>query len=145
MNLLIKIRLWLQHLRAIWHYWLGAAHRHWGNTRGDVLEYEEAVRNFSLAIDLDPTMPQAYLDRGILYWRELNHPRKALLDLNQALELDPELHEARFNRGLAYQQLGEYQRARAEFLAYLDVGEHPHWLEYAEKMVEELGDWRSEA
>ncbi len=132
---------WLRWLAARGYYLSGLAHRYWGNARANAPEYEAAVADFTRALTFDPAYAQAYLDRGILYWREINHPRKALLDLDMALTLNPALHEARFNRGVAYQQLGEYARAIAEFQAYLAVGEHPYWREYAEKMVLELGEW----
>ncbi len=144
MKLWVQLQLWWSRIQAWWHYWLGASYRHWANARGDRESYHAAIREFDRALALNPTLAQAHLDRGILYWRELDHPRRALVDLTQALELDPELHEARFNRGVAYQQLGEYEAAIEEFQAYLAVGEHPYWREYAEKMVIELREWVEE-
>lgn len=100
-----------------------------------------AVHYFTRAVEFDPTFARAYLDRGILYWRELDHPRRAILDLTQALEIDPALDEAIFNRGIARQQLREYKEALADFTAYLSVGRHPHWREHAGRMIEELAEW----
>ena len=138
MKLLLKLRGWGEWLLARWYYGEGMTRRQRGNSTGAVLEYEAAVAAFDRALMLDPGFARAYLDRGTLYWRELDHPRKALLDLNQALALAPDLHEALFNRGVAHQQLGEYALAVADFRAYLAVGQHPYWREYAEKMVDEL-------
>jgi tetratricopeptide (TPR) repeat protein len=111
---------------------------HLGNIRGDRLAYETAVDWFQRSLDLDPAFARAYLERGVIFWRELDHPRKAIHELNKALEQNPNLHEARFNRAIAHQQLGEYRRAVREFKSYLERGEHPHWREYARKMVTEL-------
>ncbi len=144
MKSMIKLQSWYRRLCALWHYWRGATYRHWANRTGDTSGYRAAALEFDLALDLDPTMVQAYLDRGILYWRELDHPRRAIMDLSRALDLRPDLHEARFNRGLAYQQLREYDRALEEFNAYVEVGEHPHWCEYARTMIEELHEWVEE-
>lgn len=131
---------WLQRV-ARWYHLRGAAHRHFGNARGDTWEYWAAVEDFTRAVTLDAAFAQAYLDRGILYWRELDHPRKAIQDLTTALTLAPQLHEARFNRGVAYQQLGEYEAALDDFRAYLAIGVHVHWRTYAERMIVELETW----
>lgn len=131
----------LHWLRARWYYLEGTMHRYWGNRNGDLQEYDHAIDHFSYALALDPHYARAYLDRGILYWRELDHPRRAIRDLDAAEALDPALTEARFNRGVAYQQLGEYAQAIADFRWYLEHGSHPSWREYAEKMVFELSEW----
>ncbi len=128
-------------LYARWYYLWGTMYRYWGHRNGDTAEYLRAIDNFTYAIALDPRFAQAYLDRGILYWREVDHPRRAILDLDQAENLNPTLAEARFNRGVAYQQLGEYANAIADFDWYLQHGTHPDWCEYAEKMIVELVEW----
>jgi tetratricopeptide (TPR) repeat protein len=135
----------LNHLFQVWlargYYFTGVMHRYFGNAYAMRAEYEQAIDDFTRAIAHDPKFAQAFLDRGILYWRELDHPRRAIQDLTIALTLNPALYEAIFNRGIAYQQLREYDRAIAEFTAYLEVGQHPYWREYAENMVRELSEW----
>jgi tetratricopeptide (TPR) repeat protein len=122
-------------------YSIGLAHRYWGNAHGLPSEYEKAIEYFTNALDYKPDYARIYLDRGILYWREMDHPRRAIHDLTQALFLDTGLHEARFNRGIAHQQLREYDEAIADFQAYLQAGDHPYWREYAENMIKELSEW----
>jgi tetratricopeptide (TPR) repeat protein len=104
-------------------------------------EYDKAIAQFDKALFFRPDAARIYLDRGVLYWREIDHPRRAIHDLTQALELDAELFEAQFNRGIAHQQLREYDAAITDFEAYLQGGDHPFWREYAENMIEELRDW----
>lgn len=137
----MKWSIWFRWLMArLYHIW-GGMYRYWGNRYGDRDAHFAAAENFSKAMESDPKFARAYLDRGILYWRELNHPRKAILDLTKAEELDPSLTEARFNRGVAHQQLREYDKAIADFRAYLSMGDHPYWREYAQKMIGELVEW----
>ncbi|MBN1246304.1 MAG: hypothetical protein JXC32_01540 [Anaerolineae bacterium] len=135
------LRKWTRLALAYFHYMLAASHRHFGNKYSLREEYERAVDAFSRAIVYDPGFARAYMERGILFWRELDHPRRAVLDLTTAYELDSTLIEARFNRGVAYQQLREYGDALADFQAYLSQGDHPYWREHAEKMVRELQEW----
>ncbi|MCU0520241.1 MAG: tetratricopeptide repeat protein [Anaerolineae bacterium] len=127
--------------RSRYYYLLAGTYRHFGNTNHLVSEYERAVEAFTRAVTLDPAFARAYLERGILYWRELDLPRRAILDLTRAYDLDGTLHEARFNRGIAHQQLREYGEAMADFRAYLEEGKHPYWREYAESMLRELSEW----
>jgi tetratricopeptide (TPR) repeat protein len=130
-------------LVARFYYLLGASHRHFGNLYVLKSEYDSAVRAFSRAIETSPGFARAYLERGILYWRETEQPRLAIEDLTTAYRLDDRLSEARFNRGVAHQQLREYEEALADFRAYLVEGQHPYWREHAEKMIQELEEWVS--
>ena len=102
-------------LMAHSHYMIGIIHRYIGNARSIHSEYEAAIDAFTRALAWKPDFAQVYLDRGILYWREIDHPRKAIHDLTLAMHLDPSLVEAQFNRGIAHQQLREYAEAIADF------------------------------
>jgi tetratricopeptide (TPR) repeat protein len=141
MSLLDHIIRGVRHVIARYHYGWGLSHRYVANTTGIEWEYETAARYFSKAIHWDPGFARAYLDRGILNWRELDDSHQAVHDLTLAYEIDGDLAEARFNRGVAHQEMGAYDRAIADFEAYLDVGEHPHWRDYAEAMIKELQPW----
>jgi tetratricopeptide (TPR) repeat protein len=135
------IRKWTSLLLAYYYYMLAGSYRHFGNKYGLRAEHEKAIDAFTRAISHNPDFARAYMERGILYWREVDHPRRAILDLTRAYELDPGLSEARFNRGIAHQQLREYAEALADFRAYLAEGNHPHWREYAQSMIKELAEW----
>ncbi len=139
------IRKWAAMLLARFYYMLAGSYRHFGNKYGLRAEYEKAIDAFTRAISYKPDYARAYMERGILYWREVDHPRRAILDLTRAFELDPGLSEATFNRGIAHQQLREYEEALTDFRAYLLVGDHLHWREYAQNMIKELVEWVSDA
>lgn len=126
------------------YYLLAESHRYFGNTYSLKLEQQNAIRALDCAIRHDPHYARAYMERGILYWREMDHPRRAIHDLTTAYDLDPDLIEAKFNRGIAHQQLSEYGEAVADFKAYLAGGKHPYWCEYARNMIQELEAWISE-
>lgn len=145
MNLLSAPEKLYRTLMAHIHYMIGIVHRYIGNSRGARWEYEAAIDAFTRALEWKPDFAQVYLDRGILYWREIDHPRKAIHDLTTAMNLDPRLVEAQFNRAIAHQQLREYAEAIADFQAYLAVGEHPYWREHAESMIRELSEWAPNA
>lgn len=141
MNVLARLEQWGKYTLAYVHYWGGLIHRYMGHTHGDRWEYEAAIAAFTRALDYNPDFARVYLDRGILYWREMDLPRKAIHDLTLALALDPHLNEAQFNRAIAHQQLREYAEAITDYEAYLAVGDHPFWREHAESMIRELSEW----
>ena len=141
MSLTDRVLRGIRQLIARYYYSWGLSHRYVANRFGLEWEYDRAARYFSKAIRWDPGYARAYLDRGILNWRELDNPRQAVHDLTLAHTLNENLTEARFNRGVAHQELGTYDRAIADFKAYLEVGEHPHWRGYAEAMIKELQPW----
>jgi tetratricopeptide (TPR) repeat protein len=60
---------------------------------------EEAVKEYTKALELDSKLSQAYNHRGIAYKR-LNRFDLAMADFNRALELDPKDADSYANRGL---------------------------------------------
>ena len=141
MRVWLVLNRWYNIALSYFHYSIGLAHRYWGNAHGLRSEYEKAIEQFNRALSYKADYAKVYLDRGILYWREMDHPRRAIYDLTQALTLDSRLSEAQFNRGIAHQQLREYDKAIADFHQYLQHGDHPYWREYAASMIKELGEW----
>ena len=131
-------------LLAYLYYLLAESHRYFGNRYALRSEQEKALHALDRAILYNPHFARAFMERGILYWREMDDPQSAIPELTLAYELSPHLIEARFNRGVAHQQLGEYAEATADYEAYLTEGRHPYWREYAETMIRELKEWVSE-
>jgi tetratricopeptide (TPR) repeat protein len=113
-------RLWIRFLM-----WRGAVYRHMG-IRGDHLAFEDAIADFTRVLQMDPKAENAYLQRGVLYWREMNLATLAVSDLTNALRLHPGWPEAIFNRALAYVAMGRYTDAVVDLRSYLESG-HPHW------------------
>ncbi|TFG72708.1 MAG: tetratricopeptide repeat protein [Anaerolineales bacterium] len=141
MRIWLMLHRWHKAALSFMHYNIGLTYRYWGNTYSLQSEYEKAMDHFNQALEHKPDYAKVYLNRGILYWRELDRPRRAIDDLTQALALDPGMDEALFNRGVAYQQLKEYEKAIADYKAYLQNSDHPYWQEYAANMIHELGEW----
>jgi tetratricopeptide (TPR) repeat protein len=98
-------------------------HRHYGIVHADKAEFLSAVEHYGKAIKLNPGLGAAYLERGILEWRELGRATHAVRDLTAALALRPNWPDALFNRAMAYQATGDYQSAMTDLAAYLDQGD----------------------
>jgi tetratricopeptide (TPR) repeat protein len=122
----------LKALWARWHFIRATFHRHWGNMGSGRPAYERAVDRFTRAIQVDPQFTDAYLQRGVLYWREIQNYHHAIRDLTRVLELDPERSEALFTRALAYQSRGDFDQAIADYENFLAVAGDSPWRESAE-------------
>ena len=114
---------------------------------------QEAVKEYSKAIELDPSFASAYHNRGILY-NNLGEQQKALDDYNKAIELDPSYAYAYNGRGNVYSDLGEQQKALDDYNkaieldpsfayayngrgnVYSDLGEQQKALEDYNKAIE---------
>ncbi|MEH2234849.1 tetratricopeptide repeat protein [Nostoc sp.] len=76
--------------------------------------YEEAVKDFNQAIELDPKNALAYNRRGNAYYR-LGDYEQAQADSSQAIALNPQDANAYFDRGFALSELGKYKEAIADY------------------------------
>ena len=85
-----------------------------GNTYHFFKEYQQAITDFDLALEVDANYTSAYSSRGwTYYW--LKEYQRAFIDFNHALELDPRDPYAYCRRGWAYGRLKSYQQAITDF------------------------------
>jgi tetratricopeptide (TPR) repeat protein len=73
-------------------------------------QYEKARELFKKAIDLDPSMTEAYNNLGLVF-TEMNEEKQATEAFRKAIELAPELAAAYNNLGYVFYRLGSYQEA----------------------------------
>jgi tetratricopeptide (TPR) repeat protein len=107
-------------MARIYYMW-GSLHRNFGNQSGFLREHEAAVRRFTQAFQLDPTLRQARLDRGIIYFRELGRLDEAAADFDALLEEDGDYGPALLNRAMLQQQRGQYRQALADLETFLTL------------------------
>jgi tetratricopeptide (TPR) repeat protein/serine/threonine protein kinase len=95
------------------------AHAHAYYCRGNAFQnlgrFDEAISDYTKAIELNPKLADAWHNRGALYCDRLGQPEKALADLSKALELEPKDAENWFNRGETYTELDQPQKALADY------------------------------
>ena len=82
--------------------------------------FNAAIKHFSRAIKLDPSMGLAFLHRGNLYLVTKEYD-KAIEDFTQAININPEESVPFSFRGLAYKEAGDFDKARADFAKALDI------------------------
>lgn len=122
---------------TVWRYgvsffylWSARVHRHFGIVFCNRDEYTHAVSDYSRALVLNPGFSEAYLERGILLWRELGQAGQAIVDFTAALDLRPGWPVALFFRGLAHQGTSDYSAAIHDLSTYLE-SEDRSWREDA--------------
>ncbi len=75
---------------------------------------QDAIQEYTKAIEMDPSYASAYNSRGILY-KELGDHQKALEDYNKAIELNSDYAAAYLNRGNLFYHLGDTQKALEDY------------------------------
>lgn len=87
-------------------------------------EYEMQLDDLTKAIELDPNMAEAYMERGSLYAWNLPKERggyaKAVADYTRCLELKPNDYLARWNRALFSKDLSQYESAIADYTILIE-------------------------
>jgi len=96
----------------------------WGHNRCGELQIEqglvaEAVRNFQVAISLDPNCSLAIHNRAVTLAQQ-NQSEAALRDFNRVIELNPGLSVAYRNRAELLASLGRFNEALSDYTRAID-------------------------
>ncbi|MFH1440728.1 MAG: tetratricopeptide repeat protein [Candidatus Omnitrophota bacterium] len=88
--------------------------------RGD---YEQAISDFTKAIEINPNDAHGYNNRGLIYEIKGSYDQ-AIADFNKAIEINPDFEGPYCNRGNTYFDIGNYDQALADFSK--DIELHPN-------------------
>jgi tetratricopeptide (TPR) repeat protein len=96
-------------------------------------EFQRAVADFTKAIELDPKLALAYINRGACNWQLLKVD-EALADYGKAIEINPDAWRAYRSRAEIYKALGEDSKrsgdnAKAAEFAALQKADSAKYLE----------------
>jgi tetratricopeptide (TPR) repeat protein len=83
-------------------------------------DFENAVRNFELAIKLDPKLYYAYKELGDVYYIKRDYDR-AIVYYNLAIAILPDYIPAYIKRGHAYEKKGDDERVYDNVLKMLAI------------------------
>lgn len=91
-----------------------------GNRAYDEGRQQDALDEYSKAIERYPENEVAYNNRGNVYYL-LGQHENAIKDYNKAIELDPNDADAYYNRGIVYKKLKKYAKAIEDFARVIQL------------------------
>lgn len=104
-------------------------------------QYDHAILDFNKAIEINPSIPELYYNRGLAYAKYKGQYDKAILDFNKAIELmvelnptHPRLADAYNNRGLAYKEKRQYDTAISDYNKAIEINPR-HDAAYSNRAV----------
>ena len=101
--------------------------------------YDEAVEEYTKAIELYPNYATAYDGRGSAY-ADKGQYDLAVADFTKAIEIDPHYIVPYFNRGLSYRAQGEKAKAIADLEKFITLADNHEWIDKARSVIEELSE-----
>jgi tetratricopeptide (TPR) repeat protein len=81
---------------------------------------DEAISNYTKALEINPRDAEAYYNRGIAYDNKGQYDQ-AISDYTKALEINPRDAEAYYNRGIVYNRKSQYDEAISDFSKALKI------------------------
>jgi tetratricopeptide (TPR) repeat protein len=102
-------------------------------------EYDEAMLDYTKAIQLDENMTDAYYNRAriTLSRKDLDNPKieNAVKDLEKALELDDKFVDALYAMAAAKKKLGDYHAALVYIERLLQIEPDAIWAKALKKLI----------
>ena len=102
-----------------------------GNYRLEDGQLDEAVKEFSEALQKNPEHAMAHLGLALTYMQMENYD-VSMQELNTVIKLNPEIAAAYADRGILYDRLGKHKKALADYRKALEMDpeilEGPGWL-----------------
>lgn len=91
-----------------------------GITAAKQSQFENAISEFTRAINRDAAFSDAYDNRGLVY-NALGQHEKAISDFTKVTEILPQSKEGYFNRGQIYLAKNEYEKAISDFTKAIEI------------------------
>ncbi|MEE4196918.1 MAG: tetratricopeptide repeat protein [Bacteroidales bacterium] len=92
-----------------------------GATHQKLLNFDQALEDYSKTIQINPENPNTYLYRGALYYENQDY-NEAMDDFSKVIRIDPQNPFAFYNRGMIYLKLQEEDKACEDFHKACELG-----------------------
>ncbi|MDE0012179.1 MAG: tetratricopeptide repeat protein, partial [Candidatus Poribacteria bacterium] len=84
-------------------------------------EFDNAIRDYNTAIQIQPDDPYVYNRRGKAY-REKGEFDNAIRDYNTAIQIQPDYTYAYYNLGITWLRLQEWEKAKSDLTTAQNMG-----------------------
>lgn len=112
------------------------------STKDKSVDYQEAIADYSKAIEIDPQDAKSYYNRGIVK-AELEDYQGAIADYNKAIEINPNDADFYGNRGCVKIDTEDYLGAIEDFDNALEINSNDYIFYYNRSVAKiKLGDYR---
>ncbi len=103
-------------------------------------DYKGAIKDYEKVIKADPTIKQAYYNRGTCYLG-IKDFKSAILDFNKTIEMDPTYKEAYYNRAVANVSQEKFKEAIPDLDKILELDpKFPNTLTLRGQLKAQTGD-----
>lgn len=105
--------------------------------------WDQAIAEFTKAIEINPSYAEAYNARGAAYYTKGQYDQ-AISDYTRAIEINPKDALAYYNRGVAYHDLEEYEKSLSDLNKAIEL--NPNYAEAYDMRADiddHLGDYQS--
>lgn len=92
-----------------------------GVAYGQKGQFEQAIADFTKAIEIDPKSTDAYFNRAVAYAKKNQHDR-AISDYTKALQTGPKDAGTYYYRGIAYLEKRQFDQAADDFTNAIEIG-----------------------
>ena len=96
------------------------AHLARGDAFMDAANFDQAIAEFTKAIEMNPNALRGFIGRGYALGLKGNHV-KALAEFSRAIEINPNNAYCYYSRGLAWKATGDLDRAIADYTKAIDI------------------------
>jgi tetratricopeptide (TPR) repeat protein len=107
-------------IAADWFRPEASAHIHRGNIHAEKREFPQAIAEFTKAIEITPTVPEGYYNRGLAY-KQSGAPMEAVADFTAAIERRPDFALAYLQRGNCKHLIKDLNGAEADYTRAIEL------------------------
>ena len=100
-------------------------------------QYDQAIADFTNALEINPKYVDAYINRGIAHANKGEYDQ-AISDYTKALEIDPKGKDVYYNRGVAYYFKRTYDKSLENIEKAQELG-YPIPLDFLDKLRKASG------